>query len=296
MAKKFIPNGDHDFLKMAENFAANVGGSPEQYGISEADAAELRAATARFAEAMRACGNPYERSPAVTAVKEQTRRSAETILRRLTAVIKSNPAVDGAAKVIIGLNERTKAAAPLTVPDEVPRFSFWRAYHENGQVPEHELGFGALDGSARPRGAVRLELFVDLIPADVSVQAHYRDGLPSRPVYVRSYTKSPIRLVPPMADVPMRVIYFARWADADGNVGPMTGAVEGWVEGGRHHLMNGPLMGHKPVMRIDVSPETVTRETTVLVAMITGQTAKRATMIEQQAVRRIEGTVEAEAA
>ncbi len=38
----------------------------------------------------------------------------------------------------------------------------------------------------------------------------------------------------------MRVVYWARWADATGEVGPMSAAAAGWVEGGSHHLMAFP--------------------------------------------------------
>ena len=55
--------------------------------------------------------------------------------------------------------------------------------------------------------------------------------------YLRSYTRSPIHVEFPTANQPMRVVYWARWADAQGNVGPfcqsVVARVEGWDGGGR---------------------------------------------------------------
>jgi hypothetical protein len=120
---------------------------------------------------------------------------------------------------------------------------FVRALHEgNGATPMHELEFRALDGAgARPAGAARLELFVGLIPPDEPVPKHPAYVSALRPWYWRSFTRSPIVLVPPMARVPMRVVYWGRWADTTGNDGPFSSTVAGWVEGGTHHNLPGAI-------------------------------------------------------
>jgi hypothetical protein len=61
---------------------------------------------------------------------------------------------------------------------------------------------------------------------------------------LRSYTRNPIVLAPPMARVPMRVVYWARWADSSGDVGPFSATAVAWIEGGSHqHLPGGTGMG-----------------------------------------------------
>ena len=61
--------------------------------------------------------------------------------------------------------------------------------------------------------------------------------------------------------------------------------------------MDSIRFGHKPVTWVDVSPTAVERETTVLVALLTGQVTKAAEppRLGRSAVRRIEGPVEAAA-
>jgi hypothetical protein len=123
---------------------------------------------------------------------------------------------------------------------------FLRSLHEGaGAWPVHELDFRALDFSAaRPAGAARLELFVDLVAPEDPVPNHPwaryggQGGQGGQGAwYLRSYTRSPIVLAPPMATVPMLVVYWGRWADSAGNVGPFCATVVSRIEGGPQHLM-----------------------------------------------------------
>ena len=61
-------------------------------------------------------------------------------------------------------------------------------------------------------------------------------------------SRSPIRLTPPICRVPMLVVYWARWADAIGNVGPLCATVVSRIEGwtGQGEATAG-LKGPKPV-------------------------------------------------
>jgi hypothetical protein len=114
-------------------------------------------------------------------------------------------------------------------------------------------------------------LFVDLIPPDERVPDHPGANHGGRPWYLRSYTRSPIVLTPPMARVPMRVVYWARWADPTGNVGPFSKAAAGYVEGGNISAPTMPSFGNypKPAPMIEVSPRAdESRDRTYTVALI----------------------------
>src|SRR5690242_90192 len=84
-----------------------------------------------------------------------------------------------------------------------------------------------------------MELFVDLIPPDEPIPAYPGANLGGRPWYLRSFTRNPIIIAPPMPRVPMRVVYWGRWADSVGNVGPFSATTVGWIEGGTHHALPG---------------------------------------------------------
>jgi hypothetical protein len=130
-------------------------------------------------------------------------------------------------------------------PQEPPRLRFVRALHQAGASPMHELSFTSYDlNRARPEGAVRLELFVDLVAPDEPVPAHPGANHGGRPWYLCSFTRSPIVLAPPMPRVPMRVLYWGRWAGSGsgpGNVGPFSATAAGWIEGGTHGYLPGGL-------------------------------------------------------
>jgi hypothetical protein len=129
----------------------------------------------------------------------------------------------------------------LTCPPEPPRLRFVRALHESGATPVHELEFydARTFKHTRPEGAVRLELFVDLIPPEEPIPAHPGANYGGRPWYLRSYTRSPIRLEPPMAREMMRVVYWGRWADSTGEVGPFSATAVAWMEGGSRACLPG---------------------------------------------------------
>jgi hypothetical protein len=118
-------------------------------------------------------------------------------------------------------------------------------------------------------------LFVDLIRPDEQVPAHPGVTAAGRPFYLRSYARSPIRLTPPLASEPMRVIYWARWADAAGNVGPFSATAVGWIEGGSHHLMGPGLREQDRPQIIDVSRKMIEDERQGMVIVALMQTQPR---------------------
>jgi hypothetical protein len=260
MGRKFIPNGDLDFATMAEHFARNIAAEPGRYGVAKDDGDALSAAVAAYRAALQACRFGGERSAAATRAKDDARAEAERIIRRLGHLVRSNPRIDAATKILLGIQPRAEKPKVLPCPPEPPRLRFVRALHEgNGATPVHELEFRAWDCSAaKPPGAVRLELFVDLVPPDEPIPAHPGANHGSRPWYLRSYTRSPVRLTPPIARVPMRVVYWGRWADSLGNVGPFGATAVAWIEGGSHqHLPGGTgiaLCGRRPVPVLEDVP------------------------------------------
>ena len=249
MAEKFIPNGDVAFDMMAYHFAQHIAQEPGRFAVSREDSDALSAAVAAYRAALQAARAPGTRSQGATYAKEQARAEAERHIRRLANLIRHNDAVDAQAKFALKLRERPAKATPQTLPDEPPRLKFVRALHEgNGAAPVHELVFYEFHSfsKSKPPGAARIELFVDLIPPDEPIPAHPGANHGGRPWYLRSYTRNPIVLAPPMARVPMRVVYWARWADSMGNVGPFSATAAAWIEGGSHHMLPGGMGMGRP--------------------------------------------------
>ena len=297
MSRKFIPNGDVDFGQMANTFANTIAKEPARFDVSDDDARELTDAVAHFRHALQTARHG-SKSTIATAAKEEARIVAEKIIRRVANQIRASEAVDSLSKRAAGLRERTTKPEPTTVPNEAPRLKFLRAIHEGSSESEHELGYTSRDFKSKPEGAVRLELFCDLVAPEAQVPTHPGAG-GSRPFYLRSYTRSPIRLYPPIANVPMRVIYWARWADTAGKVGPFSETTVGWIEGGSHfnqglYLGNakGPQIMHVKVEQREQLPQ----DDSVIVALLTAgrviTESPRRVLTDVAEVRQLEGPAE----
>jgi hypothetical protein len=294
MNKKFIPNGDLDFARMAEQFARGIARDPARFAVSQEDAQLLVAAAQTFRAALTTAHAGGARSQVATREKEHARVAAEEIIRRIARLIRANDAVDATARFELGMRERTKSPKVLTVPNESPRLRFERAIHESAHAVEHELSFCSLDCKPKAAGAVRLELFLDLVPLDEEVPAHPAMARAGRPFYLRSYTRSPIRITPPMADRPMRVVYWGRWADSTGNVGPFSATAVGWVEGGSvsRNKLELANFGRSSRLEVSVVPQEMEFEPAMVVAMIGERAMKQLTGGEAREVRQLEGALD----
>jgi hypothetical protein len=276
MATKFIPNGDFDFVTKAEAFAKNIAADPARLNIAQDESEAFTQAVKQFRQALQEA-RTGARSQAATRRKEDTRATAEQLMRRLGHIVRSNLKLDAATKITLGIQPRAETAKILPCPQEPPRLRFLRAHHEgNGATPMHELSFEALDFKSKPPGAVRLELFVDLVPPDEPIPGHPGANLNSRPWYLRSYTRSPIKLIPPIARVPMRVVYWGRWADTMGNTGPFSATCAAWIEGGSNHYLPGGVgmrLGRAPIPILDAprEPGSEKRDRTYVVAVLEAQ-------------------------
>jgi hypothetical protein len=244
MAGTFIPNRDEDFAQMAGQFQRTVAADEDRFGVSQDDLDALTASVSAFCEALKATQNVGTRNRSATYVKNEKRAQAERIVRRLASIVRGCDRLEAVDRLALGLRQRANKALPQSCPNEPPRLKFVRALHEAvGAAPLHRLKFSEArwDSNTKPAGAVRLELFVDLIPPDAPIPALPGVNYGGRPWYLRSYTRSPITLAPPMARVPMRVVYWGRWADSTGNVGPFSATAVAWIEGGSHHHLPGGL-------------------------------------------------------
>ncbi len=237
MGDKFIPNADADFALMAGAFAKSIARDPARLAVVQADSDALSEAVARFEQAVVPCRAGASRSQATTREKNLARKEAERQIRRLARLIRVNESIDVATKFSLGLRQRRAKANSQACPKEPPRLRFVRALHEgSGSWPMHELEFRTAQtfSGAKPAGAVRVELFVDLISPGEPIPAWPGANHGGRPWYLRSFTRNPIVIVPPMARVPMQVVYWARWADSTGNVGAFSTTAVAVIEGGSY--------------------------------------------------------------
>ena len=226
MAGKFIPNSDNQFAHKAAGFARTIARDPGRFMLSDEDAAELTQAVGRFCDAMAVLRGTDRRTTIATLKKSEARVVAEQAVRKVANVIRANPKLSAPEKLGLGIKLRPPGQRHRKCPQTPPALNFIRSIAESDpSKAAHVLHFN--DPSAggalgKPAGAARIELWVDFIEPGDEVPTEPGRTLSRWPLHLRSYARNPIKVCYPMPAVPMRVIYWARWADATGEVGPFS--------------------------------------------------------------------------
>lgn len=232
--RRFIPDGDSDFANKARNFASRLKEDPQRYAVSAEDAERVEQAVVRFREALAKSLNRFTRSMQMTRQKDDARVEAEKIVRKFGNLIRLNDQISAADKIRVGIHEKAKRSRNARKIVTAPYLRFLRTTGDDRSCePMHILEFREdlnAGGRARPDGAVRIELFFEMVHPDAPIPNHPAE-ISGWPKYLGSYTRSPMRVAFPIPDQPMRVVYWAQWADAQGNVGPLCRAVKARVEG-----------------------------------------------------------------
>src|SRR4051794_39052841 len=96
MASRFIPDSDSDFASMAKQFADVIAKDPERYTMSDVDADLLSRKVKRFRDALAKAKMRGTRTPDTICAKDERRKEAEEIIRRLGAVIRASDQISAA--------------------------------------------------------------------------------------------------------------------------------------------------------------------------------------------------------
>src|SRR5207245_2147103 len=145
-----------------------------------------------FREALAGSYNRATRSMEKTALKDEARKEAETVVRKYGTFIRLNEQIPASDKVAIGVYERRKPVHRQTKGImTAPSLRFVGTTGE-GSMPGHRHVLKFYDFSeglhrSRPQGATRLELFVELVEPDAKVPVHPAQLSGGRGWYLGSY-------------------------------------------------------------------------------------------------------------
>ena len=231
--KKFLPDAHRHFHARAEAFATTLAADPDRWGFTAERVDYIARLVMRFSDAHQKCYGKVTRT--VVAIKERDARrvEAEREIRAAARMIRVDDSISEADKIALGIHERPtklkKRRCPRTQPDMQYAGSRWSA--KKGREV-HVLKFRESQAThkAKPRGAVRVEIFYAWIEMGEKVPRQPDE----RARYLRSYTRTPIEVEFPVPPRPMLLVYWGRWADSRGEVGPFSKTVrarpEGWCE------------------------------------------------------------------
>jgi hypothetical protein len=249
MSKELFPQGDAEFAEAARKFVHSVGRDPDHFHLPADDFAKLVEAVNAFHAAITAHSNIYTKSLKTRMEKDATRAIAERRMRQAVNVIRFNCEVSDIAKSsILGIKLRPEKLRARRCPQTPPKLVFLGTKHGTiGNTGKHRIQFGHTDGgkasAAKPAGAERLELFVDLVPHDEKIPTWPGERLGGRRWYIGSFTRSPLTVEYPLTDQPMRVVYWGRWAAGNNDFGPDSATLVAKVEGSDPRVIRLPAPG-----------------------------------------------------
>jgi hypothetical protein len=253
---KFIPEADSDFAFTANSFVFRLKRFPQDYGLSAEQIAEIAATVAEFRAALHQLQLARiggQQSPQLRMRKDAARTKAERCVRTFGNIIRANPDVSDTSKALLRLKLRREKPKKQECPQAPPTLQFLGT--GDGEAGDLTPGSGSgihvirfLDASnggltlkksdtklttrrAKPDGAVRVELFCDMIPPGERVpRVPTERGWPK---YLRSFTRSPMEVKFPIPSEPMLIVYWAKWADSTGETSrwsrPCVARLEGWT-------------------------------------------------------------------
>lgn len=263
---RFIPPKDSDFAQMSRWFANHVAEHAERLGVAPGRVEELSCKVAAFRDALARTMQRDHAGRKATSEKNDARKEAEKIVRATARLLRgvAEEKLTSIDRMMLNMRERPKRAKRLECPQVAPVLRFVGAVGPRGPVHagnslRHILEYGNdfdRSSSARPHGAARLELFVELVPPPHA--PHANEPIPSHPGersggrlwYLRSFTTSRFEVEFPVMDdgnggVPMLVCYWGRWADSSGGYGPFSETCVARVESGADNVQRG-LPGAPP--------------------------------------------------
>ncbi len=250
---RFIPDADSAFALMAKHFAAHIEQHAERLDVAPEKVDELNNAVAAFRDALTRTIHHSSAGPRATRIKNDARKEAERIVRSVAKFVRgtAEDSLTEVDRMNLNMPKRSKRQTRrLVCPQVAPILKFIGStdpYGNAAQGGRHILEYrNDFDraSTAKPHGTVRLELFVELVPIDEPIPTHPGARSGGRLWYLRSFTTSRFEVdFPRLFDgdrpVPMRVVYWGRWADASGGVGPFSQTCAAPVENAPQYLPGG---------------------------------------------------------
>jgi hypothetical protein len=238
---KFIPDSDSDFAMTSQQFAWAIARDPALYFLTVEDAQNISSAVKEFRAALRKSIHKFTRTQQAVMSKDLARAKLEDIVRSYGDPIRANRKISDIDKMLVRVKEQPKRKKKRSCPDKAPILRYRGPLDTGGPGSHrHVLEYADADMYGKttikkPDGAVRIELCVELVPQGTARVPKHPAELTGRPWHLRSYTTSTMVVEFPMPSEPMLVVYWGRWADSKGNVGPYSktcvARVEGWSNG-----------------------------------------------------------------
>lgn len=242
MSRKFIPTSDLDFAGMAQGFAILVAKNHDALLVSAEESEYITRTVNEFRAWQAKTRSTGQKSQNATRRKNAARKEAEEVIRKYANQFRGDMRIPHLLRQSLGLGDRPAKLHKRECPQVRPMLKFLGKGDTRKISGVHILdwrGSTKPTSRAKPASAARLELFIERLPNGAAPGKKPGEGAR----YLRSFSSSPMKVEFPMTDEPMLVIYWGRWADATGEVGPWSQPVIAGVEGWKQTIVAGPEGG-----------------------------------------------------
>jgi hypothetical protein len=206
---------DAHVLQKLQTFATGIAAAPATYFVSAPDATSITNAVNGFDTALTTAVTPATRNVGSVAAKDNSRAAAVALCRQYAILIKYNAGISDESKLLIGVKPPTTTRSPVGPPDEAPVIAVLGATFGSHTVRYMDPDGG--DSVRKPGSATNLQVYRAIGPAAVTDEA--------ATTFYNSFRRNPIAIEFDHADDGKVATYFARWANAKGEVGPWSAPV-----------------------------------------------------------------------
>jgi hypothetical protein len=258
MAQELILTTDVPFANRAQVFATAIGRDPQRFGVSREDADKLVAAFESFKALRLEASNKYRRSKLLLDQRNNARDALKRIMERLGRMIRADERLGSADLLLLGMTRRPTTLRKSRCPQTRPNLFYMGSRHSRRvgrkvhllrfEEPWAKIGDPVCGRRmAKPAGAWGVAVYVELIDEGEKIPRHPGELTGGRPWLLQLCTRGPIEAEFPVAERPMRVVYWARWVGMKGDMGPFSQTCVGEFEGQR--LPNKVLLNHSLARR-----------------------------------------------
>ncbi len=251
VAEKFIPSGDDAFAAKAHGFAQVIGRDPQRFGLAPEDVERFAYLVADFRVKLQATRDRFTCSRQTLREKADARDRARRMMEKFGRILRANDEIGVADRVLLAIPERPARLRKSKCPQTRPELFYGGSRHSRRvgrkvhvlrfRVPWTRIGDAFIPRSrAKPAGAWGVAVYVELIDEGEPIPNHPGELSGGRPWLLQLSTRGPIEAEFPVADRPMRVVYWVRWVGMKGDMGPFSTTCVAEFEG--------PSLGHKALV------------------------------------------------
>lgn len=212
----YIPQTDDGFRTWGTNFATNISANPAQFMLTPAQAASIQSVVDDYVAKLEIADNELTRTKTTIADKDDAKSIAVNLCREYAIDIKNNEGIPDGDKLAVGVRPINPNREPIDPPATAPIVNVLGNV-ANTQTLRY-ADFLTPDSPAKPFGATSIQMFLGITEGETPATL-------AESKFLGAFTRNPITVDFTEDQDGKLATYYARWANAKGEVGPWSSPV-----------------------------------------------------------------------